>query len=155
MDDQKIAGVIRPAREDGTPVFEIIRRDHWMSPPEGVRPCEHGRFILDEQWATVTCKDCGEKVDPFSALMWYARNYQEVRRERERMLEAKKGLMIAELRRLSKLRDATDAEREEIAGIVRSPYRAKLEDCQEAVTRIQMAIRQRKDAKRRTQRVVR
>jgi hypothetical protein len=143
-DRNKIAGVIHPARDDGSPVFEIIRRDHWMQPPEGVRPCDHGNFILDEQWATVTCKKCNEKVGPFAALLYYARNYQEIKREHARLRDAKKELMFAQLKRLANLRDASDAERREIREAVRSPGKLTVEESEAMVNRITRAISERK-----------
>ncbi len=131
------------------PEFEIIRRSGVASPDEDVRPCEHGKFILDEEWATVTCGKCKQRVDPFAALMYYARFYQERIAWRFRELESsEKSLHQAELKRLSRLRDATDEEKREISGLTDWHSKATLDDLREAVQRIGRAIQTRKMEKR-------
>ncbi|MBA2670572.1 MAG: hypothetical protein H0U67_09390 [Gemmatimonadetes bacterium] len=148
-DNGMVVGVIHPAKsETERPEFEIIRRDGWRDPGAEVRPCEHAKFILDERWSTVTCGKCKERVDPFSAIMYYAEKYQEIRRRHDWMVEAEKSLHTAELKRLSRLRDATEEERYEIARLTGWSFKGGVEDLREAADRIRRTIGERKSEKR-------
>ena len=147
-----VVGVIHRAKDDTEkPEFEIIRRDTsgWASPPpESVRACQHGKFILDEQWATVTCGRCGEKVDPFSALMHYAQNYQAIERRHEQMVAAETGMHKEELKRLARLRDATDEDRREVERLTGWSFKGGVNELREAARRIRREISDRKHAKK-------
>lgn len=145
-----VAGVIIPAKTEGEkPTFEIVPRGRWNRPEPDVRPCEHSRFILDEEWATVTCGTCREKVDPFAALLWYARIYESrIKHEFQRVQEAEKNLHAEELRRLSKLRDASEDERKEIADLLARRYERTLTEMRDTARRIGRAIADRKREQR-------
>lgn len=147
MNEGRIAGIIAPIKDGAErPEFEIVRRGHALWREE--EACKHGKFILDEQWATVTCGKCKERIDPFSALMHYAANFHEIVRRHEQMVEAEKSCHIEELRRLGRLRDASDEERNEIARMTGWNFRGDVGELREAVRTIGRAIDERKWAKR-------
>ncbi len=146
----RIVGIIHQVKDDAEkPEFEIIRRDEsWKQPPENVRACQHGKFILDEKWATVACGRCGEKVDAFSALMYYAQNHEAINRHYDRMVAAETALHKEELKRLSRLRDATEEHRQEIGRLTGWSFRGGVNELRDAVRRIRREILDRKSAKR-------
>ena len=41
--------------------------------PVGMRDCAHKRIAVSELHATVSCQDCGEKLNPIGVLLRYAR----------------------------------------------------------------------------------
>lgn len=143
-----VVGIIHHAKDDTEkPEFEIIRRDGYQS-FTNPRPCEHGKFILDEKWASVTCGKCKERIDPFAALMHYAANFQAIERRHVQMVEAEKSNHFSELKRLSRLRDATEDERDEIAKLTGWSFDGTVEDLRVATNGIRRAIDERKWAKR-------
>ena len=149
MSEGFVIGKILPAKSDtDKPEFEIIRRAGFKEPDADVRPCAHGKFILDEQWSTVTCGKCREKVDPFSALMYYALNYEATRREHQRLIEQEKSTRTEELRRLGRLRDASDDNRAEIARLTGWGFNGTVTELREAERRITREINDRRYARR-------
>lgn len=153
MTDGFVIGRIHPVSSDSDkPEFEIIRRDAFREPEKDVRACAHGKFILDEQWATVTCGLCREKVDPFAALMYYALNYEATRREHQRLIEQEKSTRIAELKRLGRLRDASEENRAEIARLTGWGFGGTVGELREAERRISREINDRRYAKREARR---
>jgi hypothetical protein len=151
-DSGRIVGVIHQAKaDDEKPEFTIVRRD--LYPGQNERKCEHGKFILDEQWATVECGLCGERVEPFAALMSLATHWQRIEQARYRAIEAEKATHRAELKRLSRLRDATDEEKAEIQRLAGWGFGGTVKDLREATSRIGRAISTRKMAKRKQRRL--
>lgn len=55
-------------------------------------PKKAPQFELDAQNREVTCKHCGEKVDPFDALLTMSRRWEDISQETQRLLEQAKGL---------------------------------------------------------------
>src|SRR5690606_11972783 len=96
-----IVGEIQPGREGEAPTFKIIRHE-WepLATDPNVRPCEHGQFVLDPKWATVTCGKCQGRVDPFAALLLFAEWYDTLKRRWERAEEAERRLHREHLRDL-------------------------------------------------------
>lgn len=147
----RIVGIIHRVKDETEkPEFEIIRREamSWQQPPENVRACQHGKFILDEKWATVTCGRCGEKVDAFSALMYYALNHQATEQQYDRMVAAEISMHNEELKRLARLRDATEENRKEIERLTGWSFEGGVNELREASSRIRREIYDRKLAKR-------
>lgn len=145
-----IVAEIIPTGLDGPPLFRIVQHDSEVSGAgPNVRPCDHGRFILDTKWKTVTCGDCHTQVDAFAALMVYAKWYHELERRRQSADHAEYQLHITELRRLAKLQLCTDAERQEIEKAIRSGYGLNTNKSLRVLTRrISEAVRDRRREKR-------
>jgi hypothetical protein len=132
-----IVGIIEPGDDGGAATFRIIRRiggargeQHELgSDDAGVRPCAHPRFILDERWSTVTCGECKQVVDAFSALMRYAEWSEQWRRDRGLAEAAEQRLQITVLRSLARKRCFTDEERRELNGAIQNyrPHRTARE----------------------------
>src|SRR5690606_10949010 len=95
-DSGRIVGAIEPNPEGGEPLFTIVRRGD--TPPPNVRACPHPRYLLDEEWSTVTCGRCGERLDPFAVLLNYAVWWQRFDNHRAVVEQAERRLHIAELR---------------------------------------------------------
>jgi hypothetical protein len=111
-----IGEIVPPDDENEPPSFRIIKHDFDVQRAgPGVRPCSHGPFVLDEKWSTVTCGKCGQHVPPFNVLLRWAEWDEMAKRRRMGFEDAEKRLHREELRRLSKLRVATDEHRAEIA----------------------------------------
>jgi len=149
MDDREtgfVAGMIFPTPAGSKPLFKIIR-DH-ERPPEKIRPCDHPNFVLDQKWATITCGECGQKLDPFSVMMCYAEWWNEMQRHSSHMKEAEKQLHIAELRRLRKLRDTTPDEVAEIEKAMADRWSLTLEEAKEIRDRLEKTSNQRRYARR-------
>lgn len=53
-----------------TEPHRIIQRGMLSLGPRdaNVRPCNHPKLVLDDRYSTVTCEECGTKVDAFAAL---------------------------------------------------------------------------------------
>lgn len=151
-----IVGEILPGADGEPPVFKIIRDDYELSTAgPNVRPCAHGKFILDEKWATVTCGECHQHVDAFSALMHYAEWGKKWKRQRAFAEQAERSLQLAELRRLRNLRDCTPEDCKEIEAAIRDGWRIELAKLRELTRRVDRAVRAiknaRRDARRRRQ----
>lgn len=139
-----VMAVIIPGPEGESPTFKILR-DHQRD--ENIRPCDHRSFVLDEKWMTVTCGECGDRVDAFAALMKYADWWQKMESRRAQMEEAEKNMLRESLRRLSRLRAATEEERDEIARVIGWAGDSKpVAELREVERRIDRAIRERKRA---------
>lgn len=111
-DDRPIIGEIAPEPEaPPRPLFTILRNDKPWEPLPG---CKHGAFQLNTQWLTVTCGECGEKVEPFAVIMAYAEWWEKME-ARSRRLEWQHVDVLREQLRAIKDRVAlNDADRAEI-----------------------------------------
>lgn len=66
MSDEKIVSIPVKHRDSvGEQVLELV-------PEWRLSKCRHTRFEVDRALAQVTCKDCGEKLDPMFALVQLA-----------------------------------------------------------------------------------
>lgn len=150
-----IAGTIEPNPNGGKPIFRIIRK---YSNPDaasielghedaGVRPCAHPSFILDERWATVTCAECKERVDAFSALIRYAEWWEQFQHRRAMHEQAERSLHHTRLRTLARHRCFSDAEQAEMLDATQSG-RLGLPELRELVRRMEGLERERRWAKR-------
>lgn len=103
-------------QDDQPPPLRIVRGPLGLLSNDDtcVRPCEHPRFILDDEWKTVTCGECRQLVDAYSALRMYAKWYQRIRREHEDTQHAEWALLAADVRKMLKRRQFTDEERTSI-----------------------------------------
>lgn len=54
------------------PLDETTRQLHIAMPT--LRQCRHRRYNVDERLATVTCRDCGEQLNPVRVLVDLARD---------------------------------------------------------------------------------
>jgi hypothetical protein len=149
-----VVGRILPSNNGGKPFFEIIRRDEdkWKAPPESVRACNHGPFVLDMKWSTVTCKKCEEKLDAFAVVAAFAEWEGEWRRIEGNAERARCQLWVDELRRLRKLRGATDEEVAEIERTLNQSHAMKSSELVEIGDRVRNAISDRKHAQRQARR---
>lgn len=138
----KVAGRIEPDGHGGRR-FTIVGRRSGEAPPANVRPCPHPRFILDDEWNTVTCGKCGERLDPYAALRSYADWWSEFEFRRTMAESASKDLYADLLRQLARRRGATEAEREEIRELVGMRQFRPLEELKDAHRRIERAINER------------
>lgn len=99
-----IVGEIAPQPEQGPrPLFVIHRNDRPWEP--ALPGCAHGSFRLNTEWLTVTCGECGEKIEPFAALMVYATCH-------EKMVKMSKDL---EWQRIGVLRERLRAIQDRVA----------------------------------------
>lgn len=146
----RIVGQIEPGKDGDRATFKIIRN---LGPDRERSGCEHGRFVLDERWATVTCGQCNERVDPFAALMRFAEWWQELQRHRRSMEEAEKRLLGESLRRLRRLRDITDTEKQEVDAMLDHWWQATTDAARSLERRVSAAISERKWEKRRRRRL--
>lgn len=137
----EVVGRIRPGpTTSAPPLFEIVPRR--MRRYERDR-CQHSAFILDSEWNEVSCGQCGEILDPYSVLMRYAEWWKEFDNRRIGAEEGEKRMEKANLRRMRRLRHATDKHREEIDALLNGWPR--LGEIRNASKRIEREIN---DAKR-------
>lgn len=148
MSERVVLGTIRPGENPGDPPIFTIVRGGWDAREAGVRPCEHHHFVLDPQWSTVTCKDCGDKVEPFAALLHYARWFDRFRARAEQAAHAEKRLTVARLRRLRGLRACAEADRAEIETAIREEHRRSPESLATLANRVERATNEARAARR-------
>ena len=144
-----IVGTIRPSPDGDGPVFEIVRKDRTDGE---VRPCEHGRFKLDERWGTVTCGKCKGRVDPFAALLRFAEWFEALDHRRQMVQEAEKRLLVESLRRLKRLRDTAPEEVTEIEAMLARRWSVPVADMRALNDRVRRSVSERKYAKKRRKR---
>jgi hypothetical protein len=111
-EDGFVAGVIHPSPDGGAPLFKVVHRNETWNLGENVRPCDHGNFVLDARWATVTCGECKTQVDPFSALMSFADWWGELTHRQSMAEEAERRMLRQSLRGLAAKVDAKPDEAE-------------------------------------------
>lgn len=116
------------------------------------RRCPHLAYELDPQWRKVYCARCGDELDPFAVLMQFAEI--DKRRDQHRLAveQAEKKMLVQSLRRLRRLRDSTEEEREEIGSVLERHWSAKLDELREIDRRIESAVRERKRLRREARR---
>lgn len=59
-----------PVKDRREPIGRVLEVVH-------VRTCRHTRFVVDQQLEQVTCRDCGERLDPMFALVQLANKETE------------------------------------------------------------------------------
>jgi hypothetical protein len=81
--------------------------------------CQHAHVMIDEQQRTVTCSDCGEKVDTVFVLLAWARDWERyadrvksLRDESQRLADR-----IEELKKVEKRTRARVRRAAQLAGI--------------------------------------
>lgn len=142
--ESQVMGHIRPPFEKGGDrVFKINRRSGYYQKAD---ECQHRVYVLDEDWSTVTCDACGEKLDPFAVLMHHAVWEERMDGRRHEIERAEEWMLKESLRRLRRLVDTTDEERAEVIALL-DDWRTKAEDMREPANRIEAAVRARKNAK--------
>jgi hypothetical protein len=121
MTDGIVIGEIHLAPDGKTPLFRRIRHDYEAGTEVGkiARPCDHGAFLLDEKWSSVTCGKCNVVVPAFDALMTLVAHWDRLKADAAQRERATADLNRAELRRLERLRCFDDAERAEITKAIR------------------------------------
>jgi hypothetical protein len=131
--------------DEGKPFFTVVKQYAFKSQiGPNVRPCEHRRFTLDEKWSTVTCQDCGERIDPFAALLYFCERWEDFERKRQQFIEARKRLYIASLQRLRKRVKLTPEERAEVDALLKRQWSATLEELVEVDTRLERRLYERR-----------
>lgn len=98
------------------PTFRVIARREMFLVDEAtwamVRPCAHKHLILDDGMATVTCGDCGERLDAYSIVRRYAEFSEELTRRVWDARHREQAALVADCRRMLKRVCFTDADRE-------------------------------------------
>lgn len=142
--ETKVVAHIRPPLEEGSErVFQIKRRTGYYGDGD---TCRHLRYFLNEEWSTVKCVECGERLDPFAVLMHHATWEVRMDNRRVEVERAEEWMLRESLRRLRRLVDTTDDERAEVVRVL-DDYRTKLDDLRETAHRIEPLVRKRQDAK--------
>lgn len=141
--DSSIVGRIIPAKGDDDATFEVVRSSRYDD-----TKCQHRKFILDTRWNTVECGHCGERVDPFAALLTYAEWEREWRNTERAQREAAKKLLVENLRRLRRLRDVRPGEVEQINAALDKSWKLSIEELREIERPIEYAIEERRREKR-------
>jgi hypothetical protein len=128
-DDDVILGHIgAPVRAEPmpTPVLHLFA-GRGMTPPENVRPCPHlphYPVTLDEEYATVTCQRCGEKLSPFSVLLIYARGFERHVTAYRMARDAHRKVALALLRNVREMRNLLPTEVDTLDSAIREAERA-------------------------------
>lgn len=137
----ELADKLRP---DERPLFKEGR--------PAVGGCQHEHFELDDQWKTVTCTDCGERLDPFAVLAAHARWWRQLERKKLSADAATRTMITENLRRLRRLRDVTDLEISQIDELLHRGDGVTLQELSAASRRIEGSAQDRareiRDARR-------
>lgn len=101
------------------PLFTIVRRGPLTllnsaaaADAAGVRPCSHSRFFLDDEWMTVTCAECKQRVEPYAVLRFNAGIIEKSQHERRMKEHAELRLLQSGIREMLKRSCFTDEERD-------------------------------------------
>lgn len=90
-----------------TPKLDVFRDAHgnlttpgWRShdPHPDIEPCSHPTYSLDDQWNTVHCAKCKERLDPYVILRSHAHYWERLVRARDEVDEGRKILRVEQLR---------------------------------------------------------
>lgn len=109
--------------------------------PPDTRPCDHGRFVLDDEWLTVTCGECGERLDPYAVLRRHAVWWEEFAHREARAEEAEKRFHVEELRRLRRLRGTSPEDVAAIDAALGQAWRHSAHDLAALSRRIERGAR--------------
>jgi hypothetical protein len=155
MTDGIVVGEIHLAPDGKTPLFRRIRHDYEAGTETGkvARPCDHGAFLLDEKWSSVTCGLCRKEVPAFDALMTLVAHWDRLKSDAAHRERATADLHRAELRRLARLRIFDDAERAEIAKAIKD-FRATARQLADVADRFGGLEDERRAARRRERRAL-
>lgn len=148
MSDERAHGeVVGSIEPTPTPVrvFTVLSKYEGRANEE---KCPHFAYQLDPEWRKVYCARCGDELDPFAVLMQFA----EIDKRRVAVEQAEKKMLVQSLRRLRRLRDSTEEEREEIGSVLERHWSAKLDELREIDRRIESAVRERKRLRREARR---
>ncbi len=155
-DSGEVVGkIVAPESQEDPPTFEIVpahERDQ--------AACQHHRYLLDEKWRTVKCRECGEPVDPFAILIRRAEWERSWEYRAKGFEKYRRKMLIEAARRLIRLRDTGDSEIEELkSAIERShyyPHDGKwgitTDDLAVIVRKIESAVEERRSEKRKVKR---
>lgn len=150
-DDGRVVGQILPAEEGELVTFEILPR-RGPRRRRGEDECDHRSFVLDERWRLVRCRDCGDPVDAFAALLRLAERTEWWERRCRQAREADKRLQLERIRRLRRLKTITDGEMERVEALWERRWSATADEMRELATEVEDARRRRLWEKRRERR---
>lgn len=140
-----------------TPVLHLFA-GRGQTPPANVRPCPHlpnHHVTLDEEWETVTCSGCGERLSAFAVLLVYARNFEHHRTMYTLTKRATNQMALASMRRVRRLRGVSDDEGSALDAAIRKAERGFFgidgeidpQEYLDLARRVERAIRERKYAR--------
>jgi hypothetical protein len=153
-EEGELVGQIRPAPDDGKPLFRVIGRRDRVSKEgdENVRPCDHHGFILDRKWSTVTCEKCRQTISAFDAIMRYVEWCERLKSEQRWLEMWTRRYHVARLKDMQDRRALTDAERAEISDVIQREHKFPVDEIERLADRIRKALSQRKNDARQQRR---
>lgn len=106
--------------DDDASIFRIVGRGPLRlvdGDNAGVRACTHPRYVLDDEWMTVTCDVCKERLEPYAVLRANAGYCAKIRRERMLTEQAEWRFLAASCRDMLKRSCfKNDPERDHLRG---------------------------------------
>lgn len=97
-------------------LFRVVERGPlFLHDPrnDGVRPCDHRKYVLDDELVVVRCADCKERLEPYAVLRRYAEWFDDLKRMRDNAQHSRWHATGQRIRNMLDRSCFTEAERDD------------------------------------------